>query len=100
MELYTRDNLVVHCKKDRFDIYIGRGSEWGNPFIINKHGGRDEVIRRYEDIMRERLEKEPELKNKLLALKGKVLGCWCAPKKCHGDVLVKLIQELCVQNQK
>jgi len=23
-------------------------------------------------------------------LRGKVLGCWCAPKACHGDVLVSL----------
>ena len=23
-------------------------------------------------------------------LRGKILGCWCAPKVCHGDVLVEL----------
>lgn len=29
-------------------VYIGRGSPWGNPFIIGKDGTRDEVIAKYE----------------------------------------------------
>lgn len=32
---------VVHCKKEKYDVYIGRGSKWGNPFILGKHGTRD-----------------------------------------------------------
>ena len=39
---------VVHCKKAPFDVYIGRPSKWGNPFIIGKHGTREEVINKYE----------------------------------------------------
>jgi hypothetical protein len=27
------------------------------------------------------------------SLKDKVLGCYCAPLPCHGDVLVKLANE-------
>ena len=23
---------VVHCKKELYDVYIGRPSKWGNPF--------------------------------------------------------------------
>ena len=26
-------------------IYIGRGSKWGNPFVIGKDGSRDEYRR-------------------------------------------------------
>ena len=27
-------------------------------------------------------------------LRGKILGCWCKPKPCHGDILVKLVEEV------
>ena len=35
-----------------------------------------------------------ELMNQLPELKNKVLGCWCYPEKCHGDILFKLLKEL------
>ncbi len=79
---------VVHCKKEKYDIYIGRPSKWGNPFVIGKDGDREQVIEKY----REWIKQQPELLESLPELKGKVLGCWCPPKKCHGDVLVELIK--------
>jgi len=84
--------LVVHCKKEAYDIYIGRSSKfekpskWGNPFIIGIDGTRKEVIEKYEKY----LLSNKELMNDLHELEGKVLGCWCKPKACHGDVLVRL----------
>jgi len=79
---------VVHCEKEFFDVYIGRPSKWGNPYSIGKDGSRKEVIEKYEKYI---LENE-ELLNSLDELEGKILGCWCKPNACHGDVLVKLIQ--------
>lgn len=66
-----------------FDMYIGRGSEWGSPFVIGQHGDRAEVIRKY----REYLLSTPELLWKVQTLRGKSLGCFCSPQACHGDVL-------------
>lgn len=83
-----KSGLVVHCKRDRFDVYIGRPSKWGNPFLIGKDGDRDEVIRKY----REWILSQPALLRDLRELRGKVLGCWCRPKACHGDVLVELLE--------
>lgn len=40
---------VVHCKKEKYDVYIGRPSKWGNPFIVGADGTRDEVIQKYKD---------------------------------------------------
>lgn len=77
---------VVHCKKDPYDVYIGRPSKWGNPFIIGRDGNRDEVVRKYRKYLLDRLE----LVEALPELKGKTLGCWCAPQACHGDVLEEL----------
>lgn len=78
---------VVHCEKEDYDVYIGRPSKWGNPFKIGRDGTRREVIQKYENYI---LQNE-ELMNSLHELEGKVLGCWCKPKSCHGDVLLKLV---------
>jgi len=76
---------VVHCKKKPYDVYIGRPSKWGNPFLIGKDGTREEVIEKYEDYLLNNVK----LLNDLWELQNKRLGCWCAPKACHGDVLAE-----------
>lgn len=77
---------VVHCKKKYHDVYIGRPSKWGNPFVIGKDGSREEVVEKY----RQWLLSNPELLEEVKELKGKILGCWCSPKECHGDILAEL----------
>jgi hypothetical protein len=83
---------VVHIKKDPYDVYIGRGSKWGNPyshregtlasFVVKT---RREAIDKYEEY----LLNNSELMESLKELKGKTLGCFCKPKSCHGDILAK-----------
>ncbi len=80
---------VVHCKREPFDIYVGRPTQWGNPFEIGRDGDRAAVIKKYEEWLRG----QPNLMRALGELKGKVLACWCAPKPCHGDVLLRLANE-------
>jgi hypothetical protein len=65
-------------------VRCDRASEWGNPFEMDKDGTRDEVIKNYDIHY---LRFKPSLRQKLHTLKGKALGCWCAPLKCHCDVL-------------
>ena len=84
---------VVHCKKESYDVYIGRPSKWGNPYKIGRDGTREEVIKKYEDyIVHTAAFREID------ELAGKILGCWCKPLPCHGDVLLQLanphLQEL------
>lgn len=79
--------MVVHCKKSPYDIYIGRPSIWGNPYVIGKDGTREEVIQKYKEYVLN----SPELLSQLSSLEDKILGCWCAPLPCHGDVLLELI---------
>lgn len=80
---------VVHCKKAVYNVYIGRPSKWGNPFNLGADGDRAEVIAKYEDW----ILTQPNLLDSLHELDGKTLGCWCAPRACHGDVLIKLVEE-------
>jgi hypothetical protein len=95
------DRLVVHCKRDRYDVYIGRSrnglGEWGNPFSF-KPGTkaefvlptREEALAAYEQW----LLGQPELVAKAKReLKGKRLGCWCKPLSCHGDILARIASE-------
>lgn len=86
---------VVHMKKEPFDTYIGRPSRWGNPYS-HKAGTRADFVvpTREEAIERYRayLLASPELLAALPELRGKVLGCWCSPKACHGDVLVDMVE--------
>ena len=81
---------VVNKYKDAFDIYIGRGSKWGNPFIIGKDGDRRAVIDKYREYVLGR----HDLMSALHELDGKVIGCFCKPKPCHGDVLAELVARL------
>ena len=78
---------VVNIRYSQYDVYIGRGSIWGNPFIIGRDGTRLEVIDKYRDW----IVAQPELLAQLHILQGKILGCHCKPKACHGDVLIELI---------
>ena len=99
---------VVHCKRDSFDIYIGRPSSggyehYGNPFT-HKVATKASVIlsSRQASIEAFRLwlageaypEVNPEQRKWILAnlsnLQGKRLGCWCVPSACHGHVLAQL----------
>jgi hypothetical protein len=81
---------VVHCKREKYDIYIGRPSKWGNPFTIGRDGTREQLIEKYHRW----IITQPELLAALPELKGRVLGCWCKPKACHGDVLAELADAL------
>lgn len=91
-----KDMKVVHCRKEPFDVYIGRPSKWGNPFSHKdgtiaewKVATREDAVQMYEAYLRSM----PDLLEELKELKGKTLGCWCAPKSCHGDIIIKLVEE-------
>ncbi len=79
--------LVVHCKKSKYDVYVGRPSPWGNPFPLKVETDRAGLLTKY----REWLLTQPDLvKRAKQELRGKVLACWCAPKLCHADVLAEI----------
>jgi hypothetical protein len=76
-------------KTDRF-VRIDRNTEWGNPFEMGKDGDRDTVCDSYEIFFPRKFS----LHNRLDELKGKVLGCWCYPARCHGMYLTAKVEEV------
>lgn len=81
---------VVHCKRDPYDVLIDRTTVFGNPFPEWKWG-REVCIQKHRTYFYARLERDLEFKEKVLALSGKVLGCWCVPKPCHGHTVAEYI---------
>lgn len=99
---------VVHCKKEQYDIYIGRckgeKGKWGNPYSHKKGtlakfkvDTVKEAIEAYRKWITEGDGKH--LLNDLHELEGKILGCWCGNfsledrnnLRCHGQVLLELL---------
>ena len=73
-------------------IYIGRPTIWGNPFPVSEWGGVQQSIDKYKEwimqpeqaFLRAAMRRE---------LKGKDLVCWCAPRICHGDIVLEIANE-------
>lgn len=76
---------VVHLRREPHDVRIDRQTHWGNPFAIGKDGTRDQVCAKHEQWF---MDDPVAIKLAKRDLRGKVLGCWCAPKRCHGDTLL------------
>ena len=84
-EVHAR--LWTYAVQNRLAERIDRKSVWGNPFIIGDDGDRDTVCDAYANIY---LPHKPRLLAEVTDLKGKALGCWCAPARCHGDHLAQM----------
>lgn len=91
---------VVHWKKEKFDVFIGRPSIWGNPFSHKEKTNAQfkvDSVKEAIECYRKWLLTQPDLMERLPELKGKILGCWCKHKAddiCHGDVLVEYVRML------
>ncbi len=69
-------------------VYIGRGSPYGNKFIIGQpHPDTGEPMTRDDvcDLFEERILPGLDVS----ALRGKDLICFCKPKRCHGDSILE-----------
>lgn len=88
---------VVNLHKEKYDIYIGRpgkgqDSIWGNPFRTGPDGTREEVIEKFKQLLVRSIAEGYITIDMLLELDGKVLGCFCKPKSCHGDIIVEAVE--------
>ncbi len=85
---------VVNKHKGAYDIYIGRPSVFGNPFVIGKDGNREEVLEKFRKYAVLRVQEDLDFAKAVKELHGKRLGCFCAPQACHGDILLELTEAL------
>lgn len=81
-----RKTTVVNGRETACDIFVGRPSKYGNPYVIGRDGTREECIAKFRDLVKYDRDFIAEIRKHL---KGKVLGCYCKPLPCHADVLAE-----------
>lgn len=86
------DTTVVNMRTSAYDVAIDRTSPFGNPYFLGSDGDRSTVLQKYREYFYARVERDPEFRQQVLALRGKRLGCWCAPKLCHGMIIAEFIE--------
>ena len=94
-------------------IYVGRPSDWGNPFKVERrvdgkwvvrYGGQTLMRPEYDDkrsavkdalkAFRHHIQIIPSFYENLYILKGKNLACWCPiGQPCHADILLELANQ-------
>lgn len=94
---------VVNLRCEPYDLYIGRrgdrgDGDFGNPYRIGDPvpgwphpATREQVLACFREYFRARIRADPEYRRRVLGLRGKRLGCFCAPAPCHGDVIAEWI---------
>jgi hypothetical protein len=87
---------VVNLRLEPYDVYIGRPGHgrdgyFGNPFRLRPGLERDVVLATYRAWFLRRVELDPKFRRRVLALRGKTLGCFCKPAACHGDVIAEWV---------
>ena len=85
-------NLIARAERTRLAVRIDRSTRYGNPFVLNEDGDRDEVCDSYE---RHYLVRKPSITERIDSgeLTGKVLVCHCYPERCHGDCLAAQVND-------
>lgn len=80
--------VLKYAEDNGLYVRIDRFSDWGNPFLLDDDGNREEVCDWFENYY---LPFRKSLNKKIKHLKGKVLGCHCYPNRCHGDTLKSIV---------
>lgn len=87
--------VVNKERGEDFDVYIGRGTPWGNPFAIGENGlDRAGAVEQFRQYFQKKFVESEEGRRAVATLRGKVLGCHCKPSLCHGDVIADYLNAL------
>lgn len=93
--------INIHEAETKNFVYIGRGSSFGNKYVIGEDGTREEVIEKYKKWFYKRIDKQPRFLKDVLRLRGKTLGCFCKPDGgfkgrvlCHGQIIISYIEKI------
>lgn len=68
---YNKITTIVNIHDEECDIYIGRGTKWGNKYVIGVDGTHQEVVEKYKQ---EALNNNKFIHDIRKELKGMVLG--------------------------
>ena len=96
---------VVNMRTDHYDVYIGRPGRgmtgiFGNPYPVGKmcrrcgefHENRESTLPCFRMYFEEKITNDRAFRLQVMRLRGKTLGCFCKPARCHGDVIVEWLE--------
>jgi len=94
--VFVQTTRVVNKDKGaEHDVYIGRGTPWGNPFAIGENGmDRKQVLSEYRQYFKNKFIDDAQGNRDIRTLRGLVLGCHCKPEACHGDIIAEYLNSL------
>lgn len=90
---------VINIKSGaHYDVYCGRAGHghdgyYGNPFRLEPNQAKGTTLQYYKSYFYNKLEKDIVFKTKILALKDKILGCFCKPHPCHCDIIIEWLDK-------
>lgn len=101
----TERTTVVNIRRDKYDVKVCRKPDnsipdppkagcFGNPFFlrnVNDDVEREWVLKQYREYFYERIKTDKAFLDAVMTLKGKRLACFCAPKKCHADIIAEFL---------
>lgn len=99
MTIRDKMTKVVNIRLEDYDVYIGcaghgQNGYFGNPIRLQPGASRGSTLEQYRKYFYKRLEQDPIFKERIHALKGKILGCFCKPRPCHGDIIKEYLDTL------
>lgn len=80
--------LIKWAKETGRFVRIDRTTAWGNPFEMPDDGTRADVVGKFAKFY---FPNKDGLLAHIDDLRGKVLGCWCYPEDCHGDIIAEVV---------
>lgn len=93
-------NLHKYKLKDNeMLIKIDRSTVVGNPYTMHDESERDFVCDKYEKYFNQQMSDydfSTYIYNIVEILNNNIdvaLGCWCYPKRCHGETIIKYIKK-------
>jgi len=88
----AEETKVVNRRNDTYMALVDRTTVFGNPFVLGRHGNRDEVIAKFREYWY--APEQADLRARAVReLKGKRIACWCSPQACHGDVIAQYLNQ-------
>ncbi|KKL49246.1 hypothetical protein LCGC14_2317450 [marine sediment metagenome] len=84
-------NLRTHKKTNV--MRTDRTTIFGNPYRIGSRFTRKQSIEKYRRYFYLRIRDSEEFRQAVQELEGHILGCWCAPLACHGDIIVEYLEK-------
>ncbi len=89
-------HLPKGWEKDPDFVYCGRAGHghdgyFGNPIPLEAGEPRGATLEKFKSYFYDRLDRDPVYNERVRALKGKVLVCFCKPLGCHCDIIKEFL---------